>query len=224
MMRKIYLTIFLAAALFLTSCASWDLLGIGAAEAFERVMEDADEVWDEEEETFLGWQLYMPGADTFLFLYGDYWPLDIALAVDYRPFRDAGFAGFRHIEDGIISPYGHIWIGASFEIDAAGQTDEMTPRAAFEQILSYRPELIAYHDTGHHYMLHFGDSGHMIMFARDISTQEAGMVFMLNPQPFINAGVDVRNVSGWHFGPHETMTIRGQNVTMDFLVKTFDLR
>ncbi|MCL2566357.1 MAG: hypothetical protein FWE24_11230 [Defluviitaleaceae bacterium] len=204
-MRKIYFAVCLAMMLLLTSCASWDLIGIGAVEAFDRVI-NSENV--RVENTDIGWVLNMPDGNASLSLDRD----GSTSRISFQEYT------VRLIDGNVL------WMGASFEFNTTEYETEMTPLTIFKQILHYRPEFIGYHDTGHHYMLHFGDSGNMLMFARDIASQEAGVVFMLNPEQFIEAGVDVHNIDGWHFGPHETMTIRGQTVTRDFLVKTFDLR
>ena len=244
-MKKIYLMICLLLIIFLTSCAEWDLIGRGSVEAFERVL-DASQGRVFERGENLGWILLMSlrdeSAPSFSWRSdfsseGPEFLFDVGISIPMRPFIDAGFdiSSFYQTYTGLWTAgaiHGEIntlTIGANFgertpELDNTATHDEATPLASFQQMLRFRPEIISYHDTGHHYMLHLGDSGNMIMFARDIDTNPAGMVFMLNPQPFTDAGADVHNIEGWHYGPHETMTIRGQRVTRYFLTKTFDLR
>ena len=240
-MKKIYLVISLAVMLLLTACASWDLIGIGAVEAFDRVI-NSENV--EIEETRTGWVLHMSDYSTAFYWSQEFGSandddggiFDIAITFDARPFINAMLDGHNFsiprlpadmITFTILSELEFLFtinVGVKLGDRVPEYEREKTPLMSFEQILRHRPELIGYHDAGHHYMLHFGDTGNMLMFARDIAAQESGVVFMLNPEPFIEAGVDVHNIEGWKFGSHETMTIRGQNVMRYFLVKSFDLR
>ena len=234
-MKKMHLLICLVLTLFLTACAEWDLIGRGAVEAFDRIINtEQRHVASSTSNHSWRWFIAMPdGSASFGWgretqSYFD--SFELSLTFDGQPFIEAGLDGDK-LEEGIHlfnrDDWGGILLTAN--LGTAGSTEvsdinSPIPIRAFEQLIHANPEILAYHDTGHHYMLHLGDSGHMIMFARDVTTQEAGFVFMLNPQPFIDAGTDVHNIAGWSYEERETMTMRGSTLAQYFLVKTFDLK
>jgi len=230
----------LVSALLLSACAEWDLIGRGSVEAFERVLyagerlTGLDVVVSDSEWSHI---IYMPdNITTFGWSREPEGYFSLSMAFDGAPFVEAGLNTNELPSDIVAMLMPSLIEGSApiFTIIVSTGLDDITSEykgkgegtsiAAFEQVLYHHPEIIGYHDAGHHYMLHFGDTGNMLMFARDVTTQAAGMMFMLNPQPFIDAGADVNNIDGWAYGPRETMNSRGQTVTEYFLVKTFDLR
>lgn len=50
------------------------------------------------------------------------------------------------------------------------------------------------------------------------------MVFALNPEVFIQAGVDPQKVEGWVFAKVETMDMNGKDKEVDKFLKPFDLK
>ncbi|MCL2072248.1 MAG: hypothetical protein FWH07_08510, partial [Oscillospiraceae bacterium] len=72
--------------------------------------------------------------------------------------------------------------------------------------------------------IEFGN-GDSFEWARDMTTnqtndtpQDKDIVFALNPQPLIDAGVDVENIEGWSY---VTLQMMGESIPK--LVKAFDL-
>ena len=63
----------------------------------------------------------------------------------------------------------------------------------------------------------------MFEWAKDMSINDKDMVFVVNPEPFIKAGVDPQNLSGWIFTkiPVEK---DGKTVEVDKFLKIFDLK
>ncbi|HEX3046641.1 MAG TPA: hypothetical protein VHY08_17935, partial [Bacillota bacterium] len=63
----------------------------------------------------------------------------------------------------------------------------------FRQLIKTHRDLIGYHEKLDHYGIALGN-GNMFEWAKDMSTNDKDMVFVLNPQPFIDAGVDPAKV------------------------------
>jgi F420-0:gamma-glutamyl ligase len=63
----------------------------------------------------------------------------------------------------------------------------------------------------------------MFEWAKDMTTNDKDIVFVLNPEVFINAGVDASNVEGWVFAKVETMDESGKKIEVDKFLKPFDL-
>lgn len=78
-------------------------------------------------------------------------------------------------------------------------------------------EKIGYHGEMDHYNIDFG-GGNMFEWAKDIAANDKDIVFVLNPGPFIAAGVDVNNIEGWAFAKVKTM-----DGEIDKLLKPFNL-
>ena len=93
---------------------------------------------------------------------------------------------------------------------------------AFEELVANNRDAIGYHAALDHYGVALGN-GNMFEWAKDTSTNDKDIVFVLNPQPFIDAGVDVTQVEGWVFAKVETME-DGKKVEVDKLLKPYDLK
>jgi len=221
-MKKLYS---LAACMFLiialTGCQELDIIGNNSVKAFEAVQAASTYVFKDDASG--GWLLIIDESAVF-FLSSDFSKseYDVAMMFTSEPFINAGLDISKLPEDMVVFEE-ILAAGNNYTDEAPNYSGEITPVASYEQIFKFKPEMIGYHDEDHHYMLHFGN-GNMLMFARDISAQEKDIVFMLDPQPFIDAGVDVNNVEGWSYGSYETMTLDGKKVMVQRFVKTFDLK
>ena len=222
-MKKLYsLMICVLASFMLAGCQDLDIIGNSSVVAFDALINSSPSVAADDVNG--GWKLTMPDDSTSFFWSSDFSKSkvhDVAIIFDPEPFINAGLDITKLPADMVLGDA--LITGNNYTDEAPVYKGEITPIASYEQILLLKPEMIGYHDTAHHYMLHFGN-GNMIMFARDIDTNEKGIVFMLNPEPFINSGVDINNVEGWDYGSYETMTTDGKKIMVERFVKSFDLR
>jgi len=62
----------------------------------------------------------------------------------------------------------------------------------------------------------------MFEWAKDLSTNDKDIVFVLNPEPFLAAGVDPNDVEGWVFAK-VPVDVDGKPAEVDKLLKPFDL-
>jgi hypothetical protein len=102
-------------------------------------------------------------------------------------------------------------------------TGEAKPLDSFKKIVETNRESIGYHAALDHYGVAMGN-GNMFEWAKDMSTNDKDIVFVLNPQPFIDADVDPAKVEGWAFAKVEVMEDGGKKVEVDKLLKPFDLK
>jgi poly-D-alanine transfer protein DltD len=56
-----------------------------------------------------------------------------------------------------------------------------------------------------------------------MKTNDKDIVFVLNPQPFIDAGVDPSALESWVFAKVETMDDSGKKIEVDKFLKPFDV-
>ncbi len=64
----------------------------------------------------------------------------------------------------------------------------------------------------------------MSEWAKDIKTNDKDIVFVLNPQHFIDAGVDSTKVAGWVFAKVEIKDDNGKTELVDKLLKPYDFK
>ena len=67
-------------------------------------------------------------------------------------------------------------------------------------------------------------NGNKFEWAKDLSANDKDIVFVLDPQVFTDAGVDVANVNGWIFAKVEVMDESGNKVEVEKLLKPFNLK
>ncbi len=171
-----------------------------------------------------GWSLPAPD-DTARFIWSkDYSssPLhDVMLEFDAQPFIDAGLDTSKLPEN--ISFYdGMLMVGTKLGEDKLEYSSEATALASYEQIVNLYRDSIGYHTALDHYGVNLGD-GNMFEWAKDMSTNDKDIVFVLNPQPFIDAGIDPNDVEGWVFAK-VPVEVDGKPTEVDKLLKPFNLK
>ena len=82
---------------------------------------------------------------------------------------------------------------------------------------------IKYHTALDHYGVDIGD-GNMFEWAKDLSTNDKDIVFVLNPQIFIDAGVDPDKVEGWVFAKVSAEDEDKKPIEVDKFLKPFSIK
>ncbi len=223
MMKKRFLTVLVTAVLFVvTGCTQLDVVGNGSVTSFEQMVAAAGGL-AAADEAFAGYALSAPdGAARFL-LSRDFSKtngLDVAVELDMQPFVNAGLDAAK-LPESIKVQDDKLIIGTNL--------GEKAPYAdaafvdAYKQVVAQKRDSVKYHGEMDHYGVELG-GGNMFEWAKDISTNDKDIVFVLNPQPFIDAGVDVNAVEGWVFAKVPTMDKDNKPVEVDKLLKPFDLK
>ena len=114
-----------------------------------------------------------------------------------------------------------IIVGAKLGSDELKYDGAPTPLAAYERLVDRYPGRIGYHIALDHYGVDLG-GGNMFEWARDLDKNDKDIVFVLDPQPLITAGVKPEAVAGWVFAKVPVMS-GGKNVEVDKFLKPFDL-
>ena len=63
----------------------------------------------------------------------------------------------------------------------------------------------------------------MFEWAKDMGSNDKDIVFVLNPEPFIEAGADPEAIEGWIFGKVKVMDAKGRMIEADKLLKPYNL-
>lgn len=224
MIKKLLLTgLAITSIIGLTACNNkLDVVGTQSVKSFDAVVSQlGDKVTVDD--TFGGWSLQSPdGGARFLWSkdYSKTASNDVMLEINAQPFIDAGLDTSKLPEGMLVG--GKIVLGTELGDDALTYKDEATPTTSYEQIVNLYRDNIKYHAALDHYGVDLM-SGNMFEWAKDMSTNDKDIVFVLNPEVFIEAGVDPANVEGWVFAKVETMDENNKKIEVDKFLKPFDL-
>jgi hypothetical protein len=227
----------LAIALAASGCANTDVVGKFATTSFKAVLDASKDAlsFSNEDES---WALRSSAGDEVLFSanfarnapgaggMADMDKPDVEFTFDAAPFIAAGLdvaklpavGGIKYeIEDGRFML--HFELGNdAFPAEAAKSFE-----AAFAEIVRTQRARIGYHEKLDHYGIGLG-GGNMFEWAKDLSKNDKDIVWVLNPAPFIAAGVDPAKIEGWVFAKVETKDEKGKTIFIDKLLKPFDVK
>ncbi|MDR1588775.1 MAG: hypothetical protein LBS51_01115 [Oscillospiraceae bacterium] len=206
----------------LAGCASLDVVGKESVTSFSAVLDAAGDETTRDDMNG-GWSLGAPDGSARFIWSEDYSksPIhDIMLELDAAPLINAGLDTGR-LPESVTFYDGKLMVGTKLGGDALKYSGDATPLASYEQIVSKYRKTIGYHTALDHYNVDLG-GGNMFEWAKDMSTNDKDIVFVLNPQPFIDAGVDVNAVEGWVF-TKVPVDVDGKPTEVDKLLKAFEL-
>ncbi|MDR2502698.1 MAG: hypothetical protein LBC78_05565 [Oscillospiraceae bacterium] len=211
-MKKFIVPILLI-SLMLTSCSSLDVVQKDAARAIGEVLTELPAI-----QTEGGWRLTSPdGLAVLNFDQGG-----VQLVAVSAPFAAAGLDTEKldnADENGIYFAQDFLMLGRGVSGDAGGD---------FAKMLAAGRDALNYHTALDHYGVKLGD-GNMFEWAKDMnvsgydnSVQDKDIVFVLNPEPLIAAGVDPEKVEGWVYAQVEVEE-NGKTAQVWKFLKPFDL-
>jgi hypothetical protein len=227
-----------AAALSLgfIGCGATDVVGKVANTSFVAIVQASGDkvVWSEED---AAWILSSPAGDEVAFSadfsrnessggMADMDKPDVEFSFDAAPFIAAGLdlaklppaEGIKYeIEDGRFML--HFELGS----EAFAGEAKKSLVATFAEIVKTQRARIGYHEKLDHYGIKLGN-GNMFEWAKDLTKNDKDIVWVLNPEPFIAAGIDPAKIEGWTFAKVETKDDAGKTIFVDKLLKPFDLK
>ncbi|NLD60635.1 MAG: DUF2254 domain-containing protein [Clostridiales bacterium] len=178
-----------------------------------------------------GWSLEAPDG-TMRFIWSENYAKsaqhDVMLELDAQPFVDAGLDPAK-LPANYASYDGMLMVGAKLGSDELTYSGEPTPLAAYEQIVAKYRSSINYHTALDHYGVKLGD-GNMFEWAKNLekntvanADQDKDIVFVLNPEPLIAAGVDPAKVEGWAYA-EVSVEENGKPVNVYKFLKPYNIR
>lgn len=221
--KLIILALSLATVLIISSCQQTDVVGKTSITSFNAILSAIPEnvVADEMNG---GWSLNAPDGSARFIWSKDYKtsPLhDVMLEFDSKPFIDAGLdvsklpAGMAYNDK--------IMVGTKLGNEKLSYSGDATPLSSYEQIVTLKRASIKYHTALDHYGVDLA-GGNMFEWAKDMTTNDKDIVYVLNPQVFIDAGVDPLKVEGWIFAKVPIIDKDGKSVEVDKFLKPFNLK
>lgn len=206
----------------LSACQSVDVVGKVASTSFETVLNAIpDKI--KAEDAANGWALTSPTGERFIWSkdFSSEGKPDALLEFDAKPFIDAGLDTAK-LPKGMVNG-NKITIQAEFGQDKFTYQGEPKPIDSFKQLVKTHRDVIGYHEVLDHYGVALGN-GNMFEWAKDMSKNDKDIVFVLNPKPFIDAGVTPDKVQGWAFAKVEVKDKNGKPEQVDKFLKPFDLK
>lgn len=242
-MKKLVRTIVLVlagvmVAVSLSACAQLDVVGQESIRSFNALLDvSGDRVKADDQNA--GWSLTAPD-DSARFIWSEDYskaPLhDVMLEFDAQPFLDAGLDpgklpdNYAFYEGDTMGAMGSkmLMVGKKLGTDALKYSGDPTPLSAYTQIVDNYRDSINYHTSLDHFGVKLGD-GNMFEWAKDMkangydnSVQDKDIVFVLNPEPLIAAGLDPEKVTGWVY-TQVPVEENGKLTQVWKLLKPFDL-
>ncbi len=207
----------------LSACQLTDVVAKGSVASFDTVVSRlGDKVTSDEE--FNAWALTSPTGERFLLGKDFSGNIDTMQEFDAQPFLNAGLDPAKLPLDTYIydQAKNKIMVNGELGADKFNYSGDPKVLDTFKEVLRTHRASIGYHENLDHYGIAMGN-GNMFEWAKDMSTNDKDIVFVLNPEPFISAGADPAKVEGWVFTKVEVMDKNGKPEQIDKLLKPFEL-
>lgn len=220
--KSILIPVLLVATVIFAGCTSQlDVVADKSISSFESVINELPIEADSEDSS---WILTAPDNSAKFLWSKDFsstTDYDVKLELNSQPFINAGL-DISKLPEGAING-DKIILGTDLSDEKLTYNGEATPLDSYKKIVEKNRDSIGYHAALNHYGIDL-ENGNMFEWAKDISTNDKDIVFVLNPQMFIDAGVNPQEVEGWVFAKVETMDKDGKKIEVDKFLKPFDLK
>ncbi len=206
-----------------------DVVGKQSVTSFDTVLKTIpDQV--KADEVNGGWSLMAPDGTVRFIWSKDYSKSalhDVMLELDAQPFVDAGLDAGK-LPANYAFYDGMLMVGTKLGNDEFQYNGSATPLASYEQLVNKYRSTLNYHTALDHYGVKLGD-GNMFEWAKDMTKntttgkdQDKDIVFVLNPEPLIAAGVDPAKVTGWVYA-QVAVEENGQTIQVYKFLKPFNI-
>jgi hypothetical protein len=210
--------------ILVVSCGNLDVVGKDSVNAFDKILKVLPQAITRDDMNG-GWSLASPDKEARFIWSRNFAesPLhDVMLEFNAAPFIAAGLDPAK-LPDTIAFYEGKIMLGTKLGEETLKYSGEVTPLASYEQIVKLKRAAIGYHGALDHYGVNLS-GGNLFEWAKDMSVNVKDIVFVLNPEPFINAGVDPNKIEGWAFSKVTVDDENGKPREVDKILKPFDLQ
>ncbi|MDR0290571.1 MAG: hypothetical protein LBI06_06515 [Treponema sp.] len=197
------------------SCGKLDVVGNDSMRAFGDLLQNSPQLVSQDNEGG-GWSFTAPdNSARFIWSHSN-----AMLEFDAAPFIAAGLDPSK-LPDAFSFRSGMLATGTKLGNGQSSPSGETTPLAAYQQIVKLNRSAIGYHSAMDHYGVYLG-GGNLFEWAKNLTTNDKDIVFVLDPEPFIKAGVDPAKIEGWAFAKVPVEDKNGMMI-VDKILKPFDL-
>lgn len=219
----LFITLLISSIFLFSSCQQVDIVGKTSITSFSKIL-DAIPASVTADEMNNGWSLSAPDESARFIWSKDFSQSpthDVMLEFDAKPFIEAGL-DVTKLPDGMAYA-DKIMVGTKLGNEKLKYDKDATPLSSYEQIVDLKRSSVKYHAELDHYGVDLAD-GNMFEWAKDMSTNDKDIVFVLNPKVFIDAGVDTAKLKGWVYAKVPMMDKDGKPIKVDKFLKPFDLK
>ena len=218
------------------SCSRLDVVGSDSARSFNELLVSVPYLVSEDRVN-LGWSVSAPDNSVRFIWSRDFAEppagsegrtspaasalFDVMLEINAAPFIAAGLDP-SSLPGNFIFREGTLITGVKLGTQQLRYNGEVTPLSSYQQIVKVKRSAIGYHGAMDHYGVNLGD-GNVFEWAKDLNTNDKDIVFALNPDPFIKAGVNPNRIEGWVFAKVPAEDDKGRMIEVDKILKPFDL-
>lgn len=206
-------------ALSLSACSRFDVIGNEAIDKMKQVINDTP---IEVTETDINYELQAPDGMAKLS-----WSkngkediqYDISLSISIEPFVKAGMKPE-------LLPEGTVWQDTMvYGFKSNSKSKETVTSAAdrVAELLDQNRDRIEYHSSLGHFLLNLSEQA-SFEWAQDMQMNDKDIVFALNPDMLMKAGLNPNQVEGWTYAAVEVMNENGEMVETMKLLKAFQLQ
>jgi hypothetical protein len=205
------------------SCEKLDVVGNDSIRSFGELLQNTTQSVSEDTMNG-GWSLSAPD-NTARFIwsrnYAESSLYDVMLEFDAAPFIAAGL-NLSRLPDHFTFYENILMAGTKLGNDRLEYSGEITPLASYEKIVKLKRSAIGYHMQMDHYGINLGN-GNIFEWAKNLSTNDKDIVFVLEPEPFIKAGVNPNNIEGWLYAQVTVDDKNGKPIQVYKFLKPFNL-
>jgi hypothetical protein len=210
-------------AITLVSCSKLDVVGNDSARAFNDLLHSAPQLVSEDNANG-GWSISAPDNSVRFFWSKNFAAspaYDVMLEFAVAPFIAAGLNPEK-LPENYAYYDGTLTVGTKLGQEQLNYQGQITPLASYEQIVKLKRSSIGYHGQLDHYGINLGN-GNMFEWAKNLTTNDKDIVFVLNPDPLIAAGADPARIEGWAFAKVTVDDANGKPIQVDKILKPFNL-
>jgi hypothetical protein len=221
MKKSLKITALLIAVAALGACTQLDVIGDDSIATFDSLLTAIPESISADSEE-AGWRMVSPDGDAVFVWSNDFskTEMDLKIEINSTPFIESGLDPDLLPEGMIIGD--KIIVGTDLGSDVLEYEKEANPLESYKKIVELYRGSIGYHDAFDHYGIDLME-GNMLEWAKDMTNNDKDLVFVLNPEPFINAGVDPSTIDGWVYAEIPSMDKDGKPIEVFKLLKIFDV-
>lgn len=225
--KKLLLIFSLVTIMFLfTGCQATDLVAKVSVTSFDSLVKAVpDQVVIDNINK--GWEIRGVDGEESLLLSYDFNSdkPDITVKFDAKPFLQAGLDVSKLPKGQYLydKTTGLITMPFEYGGDSFSENAKKTVLNTFKEIVKTNRDIIGYHEEGDHYKISLGN-GNSFAWAKDMDKNKTDMAFILNPEPFIAAGVDMSSIKDWVFTKMPMTDKDGKPIKVDVLIKGFDVK
>lgn len=205
----VLLSVLVVSIFILNGCTSLDVVGKAASQSFKTLieMEKKSVSYDEKN---LTWIYKTPtGDDLRLSADASLNDRDVTLALNAQPFLDAGLNTTKLPKNYLYNKENNLLLVTGDLGNLPYSTSTATTMSSlFNDIVKNYRASVGYHEAMDHYGLSLGN-GNQFEWAKDFSTNDKDIVFVLNPEPLIQAGLEVQTIKTWIYAEVETKDSNG---------------